>query len=316
MAATVVASILLPLNGFAEEEKETPWYQVEIIVFVNKEQDGLGSETWPNTPALRHAGMIELRRQGSSPSAKDAVPDFEKIEANLAQFNLPEPYQLLSPSELQLVPVAKKLQRSASYKPLLHIAWRQPTLSPTESVPVFVYDGVDKPHKERGPQGVQPTAAKPGSRFAQVPVYSESYGSITPATEADTWVGPEMEELSGKVRLSVSRYLHLEVDLDFRTPIIKEETVLVPPPPQESGFFTSSEPPAEPTTRVEQRLALQSFRLQESRRMRSKEVHYFDHPMFSVISRVIPYKIPKAPEASLDPSSQAFKPGQTTGNKR
>lgn len=90
--------------------------------------------------------------------------------------------------------------------------------------------------------------------------------------------------LEGSVRLVLSRYLHLEADLwlgDFvqtDTPtgerlesvvILADGTRVVEPTP---AWF-------EP---------IRLIRMQESRRMRSKELHYLDHPSLGVIAKVIP----------------------------
>lgn len=68
--------------------------------------------------------------------------------------------------------------------------------------------------------------------------------------------GPDGEQIDGTVRLSRARYLHLEADLMYHFT---------------GGFGGPS-----------------NFRLKESRRMRSKELHYLDHPMFGMLVRVKP----------------------------
>jgi hypothetical protein len=40
------------------------------------------------------------------------------------------------------------------------------------------------------------------------------------------------------------------------------------------------------------------FRLTESRRMRSRELHYFDHPLFGVMVEVRPVELPEAAAAA------------------
>jgi hypothetical protein len=43
------------------------------------------------------------------------------------------------------------------------------------------------------------------------------------------------------------------------------------------------------TTADSSALNYQVYRLQQSRRMRSNEVHYLDHPLFGIIVQVTPY---------------------------
>ncbi len=79
-------------------------------------------------------------------------------------------------------------------------------------------------------------------------------------------------EVTGTARLSRSRFLHLELDLEF---LPTDRPQVRPMPVIRDGQTT-----------VERRVP--RYRLQESRRMRSQEMHYFDHPAFGVIATVTP----------------------------
>jgi hypothetical protein len=68
---------------------------------------------------------------------------------------------------------------------------------------------------------------------------------------------PQASGLSGQVALSRGRYLHLTLDLVYSPPVADGETP-------------------------------QRYVLQQSRRMRSNERHYIDHPKFGVIAVVTP----------------------------
>ncbi|WP_455208425.1 CsiV family protein [Kaarinaea lacus] len=312
-----------------KDENDIPWYQIEVIIFANQSYLGMTSETWPETSEVQYDELIELthpddaRLNDPAGSAKKSkLPNFD-AGANPA---LPVPYQLLDSSELQLVPVAKKLASSQEYQVITHIAWRQPTLDSSKSIPVFVFEGVDLPASARATSSALSGSTagagqqKPGtSRFSNVEVGgftydSSQYGQLLPATEADVNTGPVLNPFFGTLRLSVSRYLHLEADLNYRIPVLKEEVVPLDTG-YASGFGTQqpasfSETGQQPQTTIRKRQALQNFHMYESRRMRSKELHYFDHPMIGLITRVIPYEIPKV-EADFDPASQAFTPGET-----
>ncbi len=69
------------------------------------------------------------------------------------------------------------------------------------------------------------------------------------------------DELDGTVRFFMSRYLHLDVSLLFRT-----------------------NSPDDPAPAV--------FRISEQRRVKSQETQYFDHPRFGVLVRVMPVEKP------------------------
>ncbi len=70
--------------------------------------------------------------------------------------------------------------------------------------------------------------------------------------------------LSGVVKVELSRYLHLDANLLYRKAI-------------KGGAGADSAQPA-----------FDTFQLSESRRMRSKEIHYLDHPMFGMIALITP----------------------------
>ncbi len=94
-----------------------------------------------------------------------------------------------------------------------------------------------------------------------------------PEAEGDNPVTVE-----GTVRVAVERYLHLYLDLKL------VDTTLAM-----NAEFSDYDLP--------------EFRLTQRRRMRSKELHYFDHPKFGVIALITPYTPPE-PEAESETVEQ------------
>ena len=85
-------------------------------------------------------------------------------------------------------------------------------------------------------------------------------------------IGGGNSEVRGTVRLYLSRFLHLETHLLYSSPDALGGT---------------------------------PFELIESRRMRSGELHYFDHPVFGMLVRVTPYQ---PPGGEYLPSPEPVKP--------
>ncbi|MFA5627702.1 MAG: CsiV family protein [Thiohalomonadaceae bacterium] len=82
----------------------------------------------------------------------------------------------------------------------------------------------------------------------------------------------ELPRLEGYVRLILTRYLHLETDLQYRSHGISQRS--------ENSFYsavTATEP---------------IYKITETRRMRSNELHYIDHPMFGILALVTPEEKP------------------------
>ena len=93
---------------------------------------------------------------------------------------------------------------------------------------------------------------------------------------ADANEGPV--KIEGTVRVAVERYLHLYLDLK-----LVDTTLAV-----QTEFFD---------------FELPEFRMQQKRRMRSKELHYFDHPKFGVIALITPYTPPATPTETVTPAA-------------
>lgn len=80
--------------------------------------------------------------------------------------------------------------------------------------------------------------------------------------------GVAIPRLDGTVQLSVGRFLQFDTNLRYHA--VSPQTAGEPPPP-------AADTPIQLL-----------YRLNESRRMRSRELHYLDHPMFGVIVLVTP----------------------------
>lgn len=96
---------------------------------------------------------------------------------------------------------------------------------------------------------------------------------------------------SGTIRLHVSRFLHLTVDLEYRPRSASENAG----PSGSDAFGSSSAAPGFGVSLAEVDVP-NRYHLKAERRMRSGEVHYFDHPFFGVIAVVRPYEPPAPPE--------------------
>ena len=106
------------------------------------------------------------------------------------------------------------------------------------------------------------------------PLYIRSPGNIS----------GEIPHMDGIIKVSVKRYLHIEVDFLIRE--LRSTTSA------ESRLFGS---------------IFNSYRFTGHRRMRSKELHYIDHPKMGVLMLITPYE---APEPVVTPE---FEEGEDTG---
>jgi len=88
--------------------------------------------------------------------------------------------------------------------------------------------------------------------------------------------------LEGTLKLVLSRYLHINADLVYREPMTESEKMALQQSDQtaDENLFTQTSMQIKPHYRI--------YRLQQSRRMRSNELHYLDNPVLGMIIRVTP----------------------------
>lgn len=119
-------------------------------------------------------------------------------------------------------------------------------------------------------------------------------------------VGPPEQLIFGTATLRWKRFLHLAVDMNYRTSAaalaetLDEEAVssLFPMSIMSGGKQDRSEVAVmkaeSELTELKQQVL--DFRINESRRVRTGKIYYFDHPLFGVIAHVSNYEPPPEPE--------------------
>lgn len=170
----------------------------------------------------------------------------------------PKAFTPLARNEYRLGEVSNRLAASSNYQVLMHTAWRQPGLERDKAIAVQLQ-----------------TQAVAGAAEAAQP---SEQGSMTGSGEP--YGALAVERLNGTVRLVLSRYLHLETELYYT-------------PEESAGYFSNvglNSPEAAPQEGGEPTYGAlpRYFLLQDSRRMRSRELHYIDHPLLGVIALVTP----------------------------
>ncbi|NOY62876.1 MAG: hypothetical protein GXP10_06970 [Gammaproteobacteria bacterium] len=290
----------------AEKEQAPPWYEVEIVVLEHLGSGpGSTNERWsdsPGMPAVEQGielknGAQELARAGVDllKLVADAAGGGDGKEASPPNVELPA-YYTLPKALLRLNKVERSLKRSRNYRPLLHVGWRQPVVDRERAASVHVY-GDDLLPLESTDDGLvsQKTMSQSVPLFTDQPV--------------DGGIAAPPRVLDGTVRLSVARYLHLDVDLLFRRLESVTRMVDVVTPPLENSlddalFSSFDAHPKVPATtkRALTETRIHAYRLMENRRMRSGEVHHLDHPFFAVIALVTPYE---PPIAEVEKASEA-----------
>lgn len=155
----------------------------------------------------------------------------------------------------QLASALNRLLVTPRYAPLFHASWLQPASSAANFA------------------GVRLAPSNGGEKTANGDGTADLLDQPLTVTARPGSKG-EQPAIDGIVRLSRGRFLHLALDLRYRRGAEKSEGSLL------SMFDRDVE-----------RESL--YRLAQSRRIRSGEMHYFDHPRFGAIVLLTPYPAPE-----------------------
>ena len=262
---TLVMVMLLPCNSLHAQD-EAPWYEVEMIIFKNLNSNNTGTEEWrpPSTASLPE-NMVELIPEKDITNPTTAIA--QSGNNNLAPLTLEQdkrekPYQILDNKTYQLNALADKLTRSGKYKILSHIAWRQPFVDAQQAPFIHLYSNMNR--------RIEPVVEE---ALANQSAQSQTSGPVPPLAGHTPVTSDNEDTFDGDIKLSVSRYLHADIDLIFQQPATE-----IPANNNESSLATS------------QPVATRRFELRQTRRMRSKTLHYIDHPLYGVFLIITPYE--------------------------
>lgn len=204
-----------------------------------------------------------LGRSGLDAEAWDPDPGHPPIEESIALIAPgespqegpgPHAFRILPADALTMGKIRGHLENARDMRPILHVAWRQPGVIREDAQWVNLY----LPPHGSSTASTSDTFLGMARRVGAQDLGNTSQPMLVPldALQAPTVVPPVLD---GSIRVHLARYLHAEVDLLYHR----------------DGVDTR-------------------FRLLESRRMRSGELHYLDHPVFGILVKVIPFEPEKS----------------------
>ena len=260
--------LLLPWSYL---QANNPQYQFEIIIFEYKNQTPTENEVWPDNP-------------GTPAEPEQALAVFSDDEKIL--LNPSNGFQVVSEEQYLLKKEAYAIKRSTARKLLIHTGWIQPMLPREQAIPVVLKLGkpltIQVPDPSyQGDSLIQATPANsntPPAAARETPVSEATQSDLTDSrTNPDTlqtiapdipMINQDVKQLEGTLTISISRYLHIWSDLIFRRPL---DTPALVNPAQDYATVST-------------------FRFVDHRRMRSRELHYLDNPVFGMLIYAIPYE--------------------------
>ncbi len=245
------------------------WFEVEMVVFT---QPSRGSEPWPE-----HQAPIDGRAGGSLTAAR----------AN---------FRPLSSGRLRFHNQISQLRNNGS-QILSHQGWQMRVVGRNSAQPLRVVGGQN--YTQRFSFDGQPIEL--AQRINTDLAVSVAPDGEAPVIESFESYGP-VRELDGLVTVSLNHYLHIDLKLAYRrvgerTIQLDERTTL--PAPMRSAntdqntinqnsnnVSTLLNDGTMPISVTQTHPYLATIVMDQRRRVRSNEVHYFDHPEIGVIMQI------------------------------
>jgi hypothetical protein len=180
-------------------------------------------------------------------------PDLENA-VELSTKATPDGYfYLLPPMDRDLSSSVARLNKSSHYHVITHIAWKQPGLDDAAAKSVHIHGG--KHYETQFPERLTP----PNTHADETQAVIKSKPPVT------------LEQVDGTVKIVLARYLHVYTDLIFRKPVTTEYEY------SDGQVFQST--------------FLRDVKVRTRRRMRSRELHYLDHPLLGILVQITPIEV-------------------------
>ncbi len=167
---------------------------------------------------------------------------------DLENTNESSQWRTIPEEEYILNNVAQRLKQSGKYRILKHIAWRQPVFERKDSQAISIKAGRDF-----------------SGQFPERAYRQFEFNDQTQVNTGNT--DNKVPELEGTLNVVITRYLHIYSDLVYRIP----RTI-----------------PNEVSDALDRTQVLVDYSVNSHRRMRSRELHYIDHPVVGILVEATP----------------------------
>lgn len=242
-----VLFFVLANSSFADDMR---YYDIEVIVIENLSEKARTSENWPLQVNLTQA---EKTVQLGQPVLSEWLPQ---------DIDLKSSYKVLNSSHYQLTDEVKKISKSKTQRVIFHTAWRQPGLDKNQALPIYFK------HEVAAPSAIEDEESNETAKNDEI------------VSTQKTNTSPSI--LEGILRVTLSRYLHLEAELTFKNKV---------------PDMVKSDNPFSVLDNEDVRTEIQKQGVihlnQKRRRIRSNELHYIDHPVLGMLINITRYEKPE-----------------------
>jgi hypothetical protein len=302
--------------------------------------NGTQYESVPKPAAIKTLPLtIKQTHEVVAPSVNASLDlDGNQVQDTTSLIHNPDAPYLLDDAHLEMTELAKKFRWQKSTKPLLHIGWRQPMLARHLAKPIHLFAGKDfsadfdvlgnDKHAQESQidadeeaqatfvtqafiknENIQETSFLPSVKI--IDIVAQLTLENNDPIQSPIW------QLDGLLKIYLNHFLFIESDFDLR----KVEQVKVNKEIEDNAIAFIEEDAAQPVsliTKTEQLTLdtnpvnhdisqfvtkLTSHPMKQHRKVRSTEIHYFDHPTMGMVIQIRRFKIPEVEQVAVNIST-------------
>jgi len=215
------------------------------------------------------------------------------VQAEVQSGDRPLPPVVLQETPGEVMQQAWRRLRSANgLRPELYFSWEQAASAGAPEIRIHDKDLLfeqDPYANLQDASAFQPAGVAKASSGVAMPVSGDVHGPADGVPGgADPSAGPALYyRLDGTARLRVSRFLHLDLDIEYREPAEAAAQQAVATP---ATTVSTGPGPGTPVAS-----AWQVYTIRQSRQLQIQDLHYFDGPVISVLALVS--RVEPLPEA-------------------
>lgn len=291
---------LLCVTAHAEDER---WFEVEIYIY---QQSSSSVEQWPTQVTkprtqktvdliapVTSTDISSVRNGLTSCTSQDWATNSSDCNAQLATSanvstpeNLPveitarQPATayighspvLLAKSQSQFGDIMKKIARRPGNTSLLHMTWQQAMQPRNQATPLHIYAG----HDFEGAYEYDGLPVNVTQDNGSIPSFDFMQGMYNDTAKQPVW------QLDGTLNIYLNHYLYIEAALNLREEGSKQVLITKDNLSDAANGYHLNHG----VTKTESTPYLYAIPLKQNRRVRSGEVHYFDHPKMGMIIQI------------------------------
>ena len=318
MFRLIGVSLLLATLGLSQNvsASEESWFEVEVYVFSRQSAD---TEQWPEqavpadtrkaidliTPVVS-TDLSGLNSALNGCTAADWATRPDWCNQQMLQTNRTSPETvpmtigaaeetyangeesavLLADSQSQFQELIAKISREPGVNGLLHMTWQENMKPRRQAKPIRIYAGKDFGERYRA----DGSTIEENNELVQHFSYLNDF--LTQDSKDPVW------QLDGTINIYLNHWLYIETDLVLRD---EGEKALATP---EAELANSANLTQTDEIEVAKQVPyLYAIHMKQNRRVRSNEMHYFDHPRLGLLIQIRKMEQPSEREVTQEPKA-------------